>query len=39
MISCRTVICLAVIGLSAAASMGSASAQDYPTRPVKWVVG
>ena len=32
-------ICLAVVGLSAAASMGSASAQDYPTRPVKWVVG
>jgi tripartite-type tricarboxylate transporter receptor subunit TctC len=39
MISRRTAICLAVIGLSAAASMGSASAQDYPTRPVKWVVG
>ena len=39
MISRRSAICLAVIGLSAAASMGSASAQDYPTRPVKWVVG
>jgi tripartite-type tricarboxylate transporter receptor subunit TctC len=39
MISLRTAICLAVLGLSAAASMGSASAQDYPTRPVKWVVG
>ena len=39
MISRRTAICLAVIGLSAAASIGSASAQDYPTRPVKWVVG
>ncbi|MEH2521396.1 tripartite-type tricarboxylate transporter receptor subunit TctC [Bradyrhizobium sp. AZCC 1610] len=39
MISRRTAICLAVIGLSTAASMGSASAQDYPTRPVKWVVG
>ncbi|KRR00757.1 Bug family tripartite tricarboxylate transporter substrate binding protein [Bradyrhizobium valentinum] len=39
MISRRTAICLAVIGLSAAAPMGSASAQDYPTRPVKWVVG
>ena len=39
MISRRTAICLAVIGLSAAALMGSASAQDYPTRPVKWVVG
>ena len=38
MISRRTAICLAVIGLSAA-SIGSASAQDYPTRPVKWVVG
>jgi tripartite-type tricarboxylate transporter receptor subunit TctC len=39
MISRRTAICLAAIGLSAATSMGSASAQDYPTRPVKWVVG
>ena len=39
MISRRTAICLAVIGLSAAASIGSASAADYPTRPVKWVVG
>jgi tripartite-type tricarboxylate transporter receptor subunit TctC len=39
MISRRTAICLAVMGLSAAASMGSASAADYPTRPVKWVVG
>jgi tripartite-type tricarboxylate transporter receptor subunit TctC len=39
MISRRTAICLAVIGLATAASMGSASAQDYPTRPVKWVVG
>jgi tripartite-type tricarboxylate transporter receptor subunit TctC len=39
MISRRTAICLAAIGLSAAASIGSASAQDYPTRPVKWVVG
>jgi tripartite-type tricarboxylate transporter receptor subunit TctC len=39
MISRRTAICLAVIGLSTAASMGSVSAQDYPTRPVKWVVG
>jgi tripartite-type tricarboxylate transporter receptor subunit TctC len=39
MISRRTAICLAVIGLSAAAPMGSASAQDYPARPVKWVVG
>lgn len=39
MISRRTAICLAAIGLAAAASIGSASAQDYPTRPVKWVVG
>jgi tripartite-type tricarboxylate transporter receptor subunit TctC len=39
MISRRTAICLAAIGLSAAATIGSASAQDYPTRPVKWVVG
>ena len=39
MISRRTAICLAVDGSIAAASMGSASAQDYPTRPVKWVVG
>ena len=39
MISRRTAICLSAIGLSAAASMGSASAADYPTRPVKWVVG
>jgi tripartite-type tricarboxylate transporter receptor subunit TctC len=28
-----------VIGLSTAASIGSVSAADYPTRPVKWVVG
>src|SRR5215208_7158748 len=39
MISRRTAICLAVIGLSTAASIGSVSAADYPTRPVKWVVG
>jgi tripartite-type tricarboxylate transporter receptor subunit TctC len=39
MISRRTAICLAVIGLSTAASIASVSAQDYPTRPVKWVVG
>lgn len=39
MISRRTAICLAVIGLSAATSIGSVSAADYPTRPVKWVVG
>jgi len=39
MISRRTAICLAMIGLSTAASIGSVSAADYPTRPVKWVVG
>ena len=39
MISRRTAICLAVIGLSTAASIGCVSAADYPTRPVKWVVG
>jgi len=39
MISRRSAICFAVIGLSTAASMGGALAQDYPTRPVKWVVG
>ncbi|NOJ39679.1 Bug family tripartite tricarboxylate transporter substrate binding protein [Bradyrhizobium australiense] len=39
MISRRTAICLAAIGLSTAASIGSVSAADYPTRPVKWVVG
>src|SRR2546430_7409067 len=39
MIARRTAIGLAVIGLSTAASIGSVSAADYPTRPVKWVVG
>jgi tripartite-type tricarboxylate transporter receptor subunit TctC len=39
MISRRSALCLAVIGLSAIASMGGALAADYPTRPVKWVVG
>src|SRR4051794_22362438 len=39
MISRRTAICLSVMGLAAATSMGSATAADYPTRPVKWVVG
>ena len=39
MISRRTAICMAVIGLSTAASIGSVSAADHPTRPVKWVVG
>src|SRR6185312_8812200 len=39
MISRRTAICLAVVGLSTAASVGSVSAADYPTRPVRFVVG
>ncbi|MDO9297401.1 tripartite tricarboxylate transporter substrate binding protein [Bradyrhizobium sp.] len=43
MTSRRTAICLIAtgisIGISAIASIGSAAAQDYPTRPVKWVVG
>src|ERR1051326_4663055 len=39
MISRRTAICLTAIGLSMTASVGSALALDYPTRPVRWVVG
>ena len=39
MISRRTAICLTAIGLAMTASIGSALAADYPTRPVKWVVG
>ncbi len=43
MTSRRTTICLIAtgisIGISAVASIGSAAAQNYPTRPVKWVVG
>nr|MBA2401394.1 tripartite tricarboxylate transporter substrate binding protein [Bradyrhizobium sp.] len=39
MISRRTAICLTAIGLSMTASIGSAQAADYPTRPIKWVVG
>ena len=35
----RTAICLIAMGLSAAASLGSASALDYPTWPVRFVVG
>jgi tripartite-type tricarboxylate transporter receptor subunit TctC len=35
----RSVICLIAIGVSATASIGGASALDYPTRPVRWVVG
>ena len=39
MISRRTAICLTAIGLSMSAAIGTASAADYPTRPIKWVVG
>src|ERR1041384_1113843 len=39
MISRRTAICLAVLGLSTVGSIGNVSAADYPTRPVRWVVG
>jgi len=39
MISRRTAICLTAIGLSAIASLGAASAADYPSRSVRWVVG
>src|SRR5438445_1274266 len=39
MISRRTAMGLMTIGLSAIASIGSAVAADYPTRPVRWVVG
>jgi tripartite-type tricarboxylate transporter receptor subunit TctC len=39
MASRRTAICLIAMGISAIASIGGASAADYPTRPVRWVVG
>ncbi len=39
MASRRTAICLIAIGLSSLASIDSASAQDYPTRSVRFVVG
>jgi tripartite-type tricarboxylate transporter receptor subunit TctC len=35
----RSVIGLIAIGVSALASTGGALALDYPTRPVRWVVG
>jgi tripartite-type tricarboxylate transporter receptor subunit TctC len=35
----HTAIGLIAIGISAIASIDSASALDYPTRPVRWVVG
>src|SRR4030088_3726661 len=39
MTSRRTAVCLIALGIAAIASNGSASALDYPTRPVRWVVG
>jgi tripartite-type tricarboxylate transporter receptor subunit TctC len=39
MASRRSAICLIAIGISAITSIGNASALDYPTRPVRWVVG
>src|ERR1700704_2376027 len=39
MTSRRTAILMIAIGLSGMASTGGASALDYPTRPVRWVVG
>ena len=39
MASRRTAICLIAMGISALASIPGVSAQNYPTRPVKWVVG
>ena len=39
MASRRSAICLIAMGISALASIGGASALDYPTRPVRFVVG
>jgi tripartite-type tricarboxylate transporter receptor subunit TctC len=39
MASRRTAICLIAVGISAIASIGSVAALDYPTRPVRFVVG
>src|SRR3954451_20574920 len=39
MTSRRTAIFLVALGFSTLASLGGASALDYPTRPVRWVVG
>ena len=39
MASRRAAIGLIAMGFSAFLSIGSAAAQDYPTRPVRWVVG
>src|SRR2546427_11588048 len=39
MVSRRSAIGLIAFGIAATASTGSATALDYPTRPVRWVVG
>jgi tripartite-type tricarboxylate transporter receptor subunit TctC len=39
MISRRSALGLVALAVTAAAPIGSAMALDYPTRPVKWVVG
>jgi tripartite-type tricarboxylate transporter receptor subunit TctC len=39
MTSRRTAIALIALGISAVGSIGTGSALDYPTRPVRWVVG
>jgi tripartite-type tricarboxylate transporter receptor subunit TctC len=39
MISRRSTLGLLALAAAVAAPVGSAMAQDYPTRPVKWVVG
>jgi tripartite-type tricarboxylate transporter receptor subunit TctC len=39
MMARRTAICLIAFGILAAAPIGSAAALDYPSRPVRWVVG
>ena len=39
MILRRTAIGLLAVAISAFASIGKAAALDYPTRPVRWVVG
>ena len=39
MMARRTAIALIAFGILAAAPIGGAAALDYPTRPVRWVVG
>jgi tripartite-type tricarboxylate transporter receptor subunit TctC len=39
MILRRTAIGLIALSISALASIGGAAAQNYPTRPVRWIVG